>query len=47
MCGVDRQYGAFGVTLTVLTTRQKPTDLEDELEELEREGWIDEDMISL
>ncbi len=43
MSGVDRQYAAFGVTMTVLTTRQKPTDLDDEVEQLKREGWIDGD----
>jgi hypothetical protein len=45
MSGVDRQYAAFGVTLTVLTTRQKQTDLDDELEELKRQGLFDGDLL--
>lgn len=45
--GVDRQYAAFGVTLTLLTTRDKPTDLGDEMDELKNEGWIDDDVMKL
>ena len=45
--GVDRQYGAFGVTLTVLTTRAKPTDIEDEMDELKQDGWFEDEVLHL
>ena len=38
--GVDRQYGAFGVQLTVLTMREKEPPLDDEFKRLQDEGII-------
>jgi hypothetical protein len=38
--GVDRQYGAFGVQLTLLTLREKQEKLDDQWDKIESEGLV-------
>ena len=45
MSGVDRQYAAFGVKLTLLTTREQQAPLEEELEEMRRQGLIEGELV--